>query len=850
MLVALQREAAAQIYYRWEIPSANQFGALADEALADDFAAILETPEREDASQSMAACVLDVLGEAEPIPGLGPMIKAIVLDDAWWPGIRRHALETWLKYSPSADESIALLDALCFGHGIKANDELTGVLLAELYPERIPAEKLLGYLHAPTERNVLGGNYRMFWGYTLPKVVPDTDLPILLDQLAARTDLAVSDEVAVSFDWSRMLGALLSRALQAHGDHVGDERLYAWLGAGADQYGESRRENDHRQAIADWLAARPARYKAILGLCYRHCEASEHVGSCLYDQEHRLHGAPPPDDVGLWHLEQVSLTVHDQLAEQHLFEAVRALMFGQGSAGLSLEKIEAWGEANPERRHWLDSMLAWEIPEWRQRDAARAKKRKLDKKEQKRIKSRQVFKHLKAIRTGEASPGIMHELAGVWLDHYSDTHGDTVRARFDSYCDNGSEVLAAAEAGFFQCPERHDLPGVTEIIDLGTKQREYYIRKPCLVGMELRWRAGESFVDCLSEEQLRRMLAFRLTYGADNEPAWYLHLVRTRSALVAEVLIAYTGATLKARQDFVYGLHALAHDDTYRAVAELTVIPILASFPVRIKSPLLSYLEYLLKAALRYVPAQLKGLLEQKLALRAMDVPQRVYWLTAAMLVDPPRYESELWRYIGKAWVRANHLCAFVSDRFSGLSNDHELSAATLGRLIELIAPHAELERRSGLVTGPMRMGDDVHAMITRLGALASQEAEQEIERLVAIPALSKLKHALGSARHQLRLKQRENAFRFPSLQSVAGVLANREPANGADLAALTLDFIDHIAYEIRHDNDDGFRAFWNVDRQETDWQARGKSLPRCIADATSQPLRIGAFRYRLPTRR
>ncbi len=815
LLVGLQQEADAQVYYRWEMPSSGQFGALADEALADDFAAILGRHERDDASQSMAACVLDILGEAEPIRGLGPTIKAIVLDQAWWPGIRRHALETWLKYSAPAGESIALLDALCFGQGVEANDELTGVLLAELYPEQIPPERVFGYLHTPKERNVIGGWYPTFWGYTLPKVAPETDLPILLDQLAGRTDLVVSDEMEFSFDWRRMLGALLGRALQIHGDHIDDERLYAWLGIGADQYGENRRENEHRQSIAAWLAARPERYKAILGLCYRHCEASEHVGSCLLNQEHRLHGTPPPGDIGLWHLELASLTAHEGSAEKHLSEAVRALMFGHGCAGLSLEKIEAWGDANPGRRHWLDSMLACEISEWRQKNAANARRRKLDKLGQRRIKSSQIFKHLEAIRNGKASPGIMHELAGVWLDHYSDTHGDTIQARFDSYCDNGSAVLEAAEAGFFHCPERHDLPGVAEIIDLSTKQREHYIRKPCLVGMELRWRAGESFVDCLSDEQLRLMLAFRLTYGADKEPAWFSHLVQARPALVAEVLIVYAGTTLKARQDFVYGLYALVHDDAYRAVAALAVIPLLTSFPVRIKSPLLSYLEYLLKAALRYVPALLKGLLQQKLALKAMDVPQRVYWLTTGMLIDPPQYESELWRYIGKAWVRANHLCAFVSDRFNGLSNDYELSAATLGKLIELITPHAELEHRSGVVTGPMRMGENVHAMITRLGALASQEAAHEIERLMAIPALSKLKHALGSAKHQLRLKQRENAFRFPSLQSVAGVLANREPANVADLAALTLDFLDHIAYGIRHDNDDGFRAFWNVENRK-----------------------------------
>jgi len=815
LLVGLRREAKVQIYYRWEIPSANQFGALADKELADDFAAFLGTTRRDDASQSMVACVLDILSAAETIPDLGPMIKAIVLDDAWWPGIRRHALETWLKYSPPVGEAISLLDMLNFKQGLEDKDELIGILLTGLYPEQIPAEKVLIYLHAPKDRNAVGGHYSIFWEYTFPKVVPGTDLPILLDELAGRTDIEFSDEIRFIFDLNRTLGVLITRGLQTNGDNINDERLYAWLGIGADKYGEIRRESEHQQAITDWFAARPERYKGVLRLCYRRSESSDHVRSCLFNQERRLKNIPPPNDIGLWHLEQVALATHDELAEQHFYESVRTLISGQYCADLSLEKIEAWGEANPTRRHWLDSMLTWEIPEWRQKQAARNKTRKLEKAEQKRSKASEILKHLDEIRNGKASPGIMHELAGVWLDHYSDTRGDSVQARFDIYCDNGAQVLEAAETGFIYCSERNDLPSVQEIVDLSTKRHEHYIRKPCLIGMELRWQTGESLVESLSEDKLRRMLAFRLTYGTDKESAWFSYLLKTRPMLVAEVFIAYTSAMLKAKLVGIYGLYDLAYDDAYRAVAELTVIPLLTKFPARIKLPLLPYLEHLLKAALLYAPGELKGLLERKLAMKGMDVPQRVYWLTVGMLIESPQYEIQLWRYIGQSWARAKHLCTFVSDRFNGLSNDYELSAATLGRLIELLTPHADLEHRSGLVTEPMRMGENVHAMVTRLGALANQNAADEIERLLAIPALERLKHALGNAKHQLKLKQRENSFRFPSLQSVVNVLENREPTNAADLSALTLDFLDHIAYEIRHDNDDGFRAFWNVENRK-----------------------------------
>lgn len=815
LLAGLEQEAKQHLAFRWEIPSATSFGALAEPDLAPEFAAALNSPERDDASQSFVDCILDILNEGEPIPELAATFKEVMADDSRWSGIRRHALRVWLNLSPPNEEAIALLDSINDRRIADSDDDLAGNLLSSLYPDHIAPDHLIRYLHAPKKREYIG-KHSMFWAYELARIAPDAHLPILLDQLAARTDLDVSDEIEFSFDCRCMLGGLLSRGVEVHGDAITDGRLFAWLGIGADKYGESRREKEHLEVIANWLGKRPERYKGIVALCYEHCEGAEHIRSCIYAQEHRLHGASVPDDMGLWHLEQASQMANDELAEAHLFEAVRSLIFQYGCADLSLEKIEAWADANPERKHWLESMLAWEIPEWRLEQAARSKVHKLKHSEQKRERSIDLSKHLPAIRTASAPTGIMYELAGVWMNHYSNTRGETPAERFDSYCENGEEVLRAAEDGFLLCPLRDDLPSIAEIIDLSTKRREHYIRKPCLIGMELRWQRGASFVDTLSDDCLRRMLAFHMTYGANNTPGWFTHLVQVRPALVAEVLVEYASATLKARQDFVSGIYPLAHDPIYRGVAEFAVFPLLRNFPIRSKSTQLSQLEYLLKAALRYSVDQLAELIDNKLAAKGMDVAQKVYWLTSAMLLNPPKYESALWQYIGKSWVRANHLCAFLDDRFNGISNDYALSPGSLGKLIELLSPHAEFERMSGIVTAPMRRGESIRGMVTRLGTLATdEEAAKEIERLLALPSLSKLKHSLENARHQLRLKQREGAFRFPPLASVARILANREPANSADLAALTVDYLDQIADQIRNDNDDGFRGFWNVENKQ-----------------------------------
>ena len=384
---------------------------------------------------------------------------------------------------------------------------------------------------------------------------------------------------------------------------------------------------------------------------------------------------------------------------------------------------------------------------------------------------------------------------------------------YDNYCESGGDVLTAAETGFRLCPERPELPTVEEIIDLHLKQREHFIRLPCLVGMELRWQDGPKEIECLSEAILRRMIAFRLTYHLYNPPEWFKHLVRQRAALVAEVLITYASACLKAGNDYIDSIYPLEHDPEYRAVATLAAPPLLEAFPVRARAAQLPYLNNLLATTLHYKPEILQKLAEKKLGMKGMDIAQKAYWHAVATLLDPEGKEAALWRYIGKSEVRARHLAGFLVNCGLKPAQNYPLPAKTMGRLIELITPQAQIERPPGLdvvrVTDALRYGDLVRALVNRLGRMPTAEAAREIERLLEKPLLCKLKPALESARYQQKIHQRENQFHFLSPRKVARILANQAPINVADLAALALDHLDDIARDIRQDNDDGFRAFW-----------------------------------------
>ena len=815
LLAGLRREAERYHGFRWGVRTTHPFGALADIELRDDFLQALQAPERDEASQTFVDCVFDILAEGGIWTALAPTLQAIIRDPSRWSGIRKEALKAWLKLV-EPHVALSLLDDITAGQITDEDDELTGTLLRSLYPGHIEPEALLRHLHRP-KKNRLIGSYVWFWEEEFPAAAPDSHLPILLDELASHSEFFRPNDIHMR-SLNRMADALLARGIAIHGEKIGRERVFVWLGIGADEDGELSREKSAQEFISGWIGKRPAHYKAMLSLCFKHCAGHEHLAYCVHQQENRLHNAPQPEDIGLWHLMELDKTVDEGLAKVHLSRAVDALMYQRGAAGLSLERLEEWADAHPERKHWLEPLLAWDIPEWKLEQAANRKAREQERSDARRARTASLQKHLSKIQSGAARVDLMHQIAGVWMGLFYDIVGESPAERFENYSENGQALLAMAEAGFRRCPEGDDLPTVKEIIDLALKQKEHFIRRPCLVGMELRWRDGDVEIDKLPEETLRRMIAFRLTDGTGNTPEWFIHLVQQRPALVAEVLGIYASTTLKSGKDFVDSVYPLTHDVAYRDVAILAAPRLLASFPVRARSGQLHHLENLLKAALRYTPERLPALIEKKLSLKGLDVAQKVYWLATAMLLDPMQYEAKLWNHIGKSEVRANHLSSFLGDRDGALDDDYALTVGTIGKLIERLVPHAVIERPTDgaySVTDAIQRGDHIRALINRLGVLASPEARQEIDRLLEIPVLHKLKPMLEAARHELRQRQRESEFHFLQPNDVAQVLANQAPTSVADLAALTLDHLDDIAREIRQDNDDGFRAFWNIENKK-----------------------------------
>jgi hypothetical protein len=802
LLQALHQQAERFPGFRWYLQHDQEaFGALADQALIEDFRQILQDPQRGEATQALMDCVLDTLRYGGAMAALAELLLAMAKDATLWLRLRKSALAIWLELSHSG-EAKELLEEIGSGQVEDGDDELLGCLLGRLYPTNLEPDELLRHLHPPKDTRLVG-NYLMFWDYRLPEQAPIHHLPALLEELSQRRDMFGGTRLDGNL--SRATGHLLARALETLGDAASDEQLFTWLGAGADAYGRIRREKQQQSIIQQWFESRPERYQAVLGLCIR---ASTQGHRHYYHA--RLPHASPPADLGLWHLQQAAIA-HDAIARIHLDEAVQAIELQRGDQDLSLETLAEWMRHNPERAAWLDKFLVCPIEDWRQEDAARTSQYKRKRLEERHKRTLEIAPYLPAIAAGTAAAHLLDQLAGVWLKHFADIHGETPSERFANYSALGDKLMQAAESGFKLSLQRDDLPSADEIIALGLKKKRHWINQPCLLGLQLLWEEDPQQAQALSDDLVERLLAFRLNMPFVALDAWLAQIARQRPELFANLLVRYAGTALKAGESSVELIHLLGKGDDYAQVSALAIPQLLRNFPLRAKKDQLHSLKRLLNTALVTAPNALEELVRHKLSLKGVDAAQKTLWFATALLLAPERHEQALWRHIGKSPTRASLLAEFICQGFDSRASRAPIPEHTLGRLIELIAPHAELERASGEVTEAWERGDQIRAMINQLGASISAEAEQELQRLLANPDLNKLRYTIQSTLDQQRNKRREAQFSFLAPEAVAHVLANRAPANISDLAALALDHLDEIAHELRHANDDGFRHFWNI---------------------------------------
>ena len=826
MLAALKAEAERYPHFRFQDWTAAPFGALATPDMVPVFLELLAEPSRTEADVALLDCALDALRYGPRLAEIAAPDELLRFDalldgvarDANYPSRSRHsALKILLRDRPrNAARLVAIARSVQAGMVEDSDDEVLGRLLTELFPEFIRPAEVFDFLHQKKQDRLIG-DYRMFWGHHLPESAQAETLPELLDQLAQR-----SPGLRESVDGhqaDRMAGCLLARALEAHGDTIDDARLYDWLGTGLDEDDHPRIDEEYQKRVAAWLAARPERYKATLLAGAARCIDKENVRSCLLHCASRLYGAEPPADIVPWYLERAAAETDGECQHFHFDQAALRLI-AQGGQGLltpdALDCLAPWITAHPEFEAYLRPFVCCDIDDWRREDTARKRARDQDRQQGKEGWRRRFHQHRDAIRAGTAHPQILHELAQVHLRRFLDIEGETPRERLADFLGGDEELIEAAYAGFRRSLDRDDLPSVGEIIDLEVNGRMHFIRQPCLAGMEELYASDPDAAMGLDDEVLRRLLAFRLTWGAEDDSCWFTALVKARPVLVAEALVAYALPLLRKGHEHLHGIWQLAHDDDFAAVARAALPDLLQGFPLRARNQLLANaLDPLLKGALRHFerPA-LAAMVSARLAQGSMSAAQRVYWLACGLLIAPLEYGTLLANHIGKSRTLAAHLAAFLRDRGRRTRDSDGLPESTLALLIELLAPGTAPERPLGAfwVGTSMQTAEQVRAFIDALGGNPSEAAMLELERLLTKSKLAPWHSRLRLAAQAQRIARRKAFFQRLEVAEVCRTLANRRPANAGDLAALADAHLRDLAGTIRNGSTNDYRQYWSLD--------------------------------------
>ena len=801
--------------------STSALGALVAPATEPALRDMLTDPRRDDEHQTLVVVLLHLLPQGAALPGLTPLLFDLVRDETRSGSVRRFALDALIHRSRREDDLVdglaRLLSDVHAGTVSDPDDQLLGALLIRLYPGSLSPAEVWAYLSESAAS--FFGRYFTFWRSHLVAAAPDAELADHLDLLVARRDDLRAALRSRGLD--ELPAQLLARGLEAYGERLETRRLYDWLGVGPRWKVE--RAADRR--IRDWLTRHPKIQKLILVEGLERCAKSEDgdLGRCAPDVERRLYGAGCPPDFGLWCLERAEEATDRRIAGYFLDKVRRALDSRVGDEGLTRDHVTERTRDHPllARLFAEKSARALDIECREIHHGLAQAERERERKHGEWLGH--VRDHETALRENRCPPALLHQLAAAYFDVLVDIVGDAPAARLEHLFRGDGRLLAAAWEGLRRAVDRDDLPDVEEIVRLRDNKQQHFLALPVLAGAAEMHAAGAGALDRLDRNQVRSALAFHYCTRGGHEAPWHAHVVRSRPKVVADVLVRCASSPLKRNRQDVPGLDDVASREDHAEVARHAVLPLLRAYPLRaaVKT---GRLDGLLWAALRYADVKsLLALVADKCRRTSLSTAQRVRWLSAGAVASQEEYVGRLEACVDRQAECSRHVAAFFAAATVGPIRTVELKEDGLFLDVLDEAHHRSLVSSLGGRLGPQVIGrlirltaripsphPGVAALIRALAVLTDAEATSVLETLVSDRALSAWGVELVRARDEQLAVRRDAAYRHPDAEAVCRALDDGPPANAGDLAALVTDRLDEMGRQIRDDNANGWRPFWN----------------------------------------
>ena len=799
---------------------ASLFTSLATPDMVPVLLELLSDRKRDEEHRNLVLFLLCVLANATPLPELGKVLLDLAESDDYPVNSRIWAaicLAEGVLEQPAQFESVVrrLLRSLRNGHIRDDGKSMLGRLLQFLYPKLIGPDEIFDYLDEDHERDrYIGdrlGPYGVFWQHDLAMETRPEDVAIVLDKL--------EEVFERSEEWRRTgrppasplahaARLLVQKALERTEEHE-PQRTLRWLRlAGGSIWGSSRSSN----VITDWIEARPERYKELLREAVAQCRRWENFEAARRKATRLLHGAKCPSDYGRWCLEEIErVEDNDNLARFWFEEAWDALRRGEGTGGLTLEHLELAAATNEKLGRVFDALRIEDLhdpsAEMEREDWKSALVHRLKQAEALTERRRLFLQYEEALRENRCPASRLNTIAITYLGHYIDIEGENGKDRLRNLLGDGTLVEAAMD-GLRGALHRDDLPTPQEVPALRADDQRRLLASPVVAGLDL---LPEDSISALDDSVARVAVALLVASRPPSPgPGWVRPLFESRPNVAAEEIVRFATAALRRGGGQIPFVYEILDHEWLSEVARIACPRLLRAFPVRAPRHQFNVLNRLLWWGADHLEASaMEPIIAAKLAARSMTSGQRAYWLAAQLVVSSEPNLAGIEAFAEKHAHALSGTFAFYQRPRDQTLFLGRLPSPSLGRLARLLGansrPLSAVRSEPGKVIG----SELVRVMLEVLGTRAEDDALRALAELGNDPEMAAWHTIVQRVQQEQRVVRRDAGFRHPGLAEVCRSLACRQPANAADLAALTFEHVSAIAKNIRDGSTNDWRQYW-----------------------------------------
>ena len=193
-----------------------------------------------------------------------------------------------------------------------------------------------------------------------------------------------------------------------------------------------------------------------------------------------------------------------------------------------------------------------------------------------------------------------------------------------------------------------------------------------------------------------------------------------------------------------------------------------------------------------------------------MSAGQRGYWLAARLIVAGERNPAGIEEFVER---HASAMTGFVAFFERSPYREHSLDripSRSLGRLASALGTEHRPLTGTGLNRVEPTVSDFVRSLIETLGTRTDDKAVSALTPLADDPGMADWLPTIRRSQQEQRVRRYEP----PDVETVLRALDRRQPANTADLAALTFETLSEVSKNIRHGSTSDWRQYWvRVDR-------------------------------------